>query len=136
MQLLEVYQCLCDLTRLRILALLNVTPLCVCHFQTVLKEDQVKISKHLSYLKKRGLVLSRRNANWMVYRLPVKQSPELIANLKCLQDGQTTEPVFVRDHRRLQKLLREDDRLQIACCVGDCTPVRLQKPKNGVTHVK
>ena len=56
MKLVQIYQCLCDETRLRLLNLLLQGPLCVCHFQRALDEPQVKISKHLSYLRTRGLV--------------------------------------------------------------------------------
>ena len=51
-ELIVIYQCLCDETRLRILNLLASTDqLCVCHFQRLLNKTQVQISKHLSYLK-------------------------------------------------------------------------------------
>jgi DNA-binding transcriptional ArsR family regulator len=59
--LVQIYQCFCDRTRLRILNLLCKTPLCVCHFQELLHEPQVKISKHLGYLKSRGLVEANRD---------------------------------------------------------------------------
>src|SRR5271170_3803545 len=85
-KLVSIYRCLCDETRLRILHLLSVRPLCVCHLQDVLREPQVKISKHLAYLKAQGMTESSRCRNWMIYRLPQKRSPELEANLRCLQD--------------------------------------------------
>ena len=47
-KLTDIYECFCDATRLRILRVLAQGPLCVCHFQAVLREPQVKISKHLS----------------------------------------------------------------------------------------
>ena len=103
MDLLQIYQCLCDLTRLRILNLLNQGPLCVCHFQTVLGERQVKVSKHLAYLRKRGLVETRRQGNWIIYRLPDGRPPELEANLRCLQDCIRENPVFKRDLARLRR---------------------------------
>ena len=71
MKLVKIYECLCDATRLRLLNLLLQGPLCVCHIQAVLGEPQVKISKHLGYLKARGLVTVRRQGNWMIYALPV-----------------------------------------------------------------
>jgi len=103
MELLRIYECLCDLTRLRILHLLSAGPLCVCHFQEVLDEPQVKISKHLAYLRERGLVEAEREGNWMIYSLPAKPSPELAANLACLQDCAREQPVFRRDLSRLKK---------------------------------
>ncbi|MFT3869907.1 MAG: metalloregulator ArsR/SmtB family transcription factor [Nibricoccus sp.] len=104
MNLIRIYECLCDRTRLRILALLDGGPLCVCHIQDILKEPQVKVSKHLAYLKTRGLVEAEREGNWMMYRLPPKPSRELRANLACLQDCVTEDPVFARDAAKLARL--------------------------------
>ena len=70
MDLIEIYQCFCDRTRLRILNLLTRSPLCVCHFQDILGEPQVKISKHLAYLRSRGMVATKREQNWIIYSLP------------------------------------------------------------------
>lgn len=107
MELIRIYQCLCDRTRLRLLHLLAQGPLCVCHFQSVLREPQVKISKHLAYLRERGLVESERRGNWVVYSLPEEPSRELAANLACLQDCAADEAVFRQDLARLKKLAPE-----------------------------
>lgn len=104
MELIKIYECLCDPTRLRLLNVLSQGPLCVCHFQTVLAEPQVKISKHLAYLRERGLVESERQGNWVIYGLPVKRSRELKANLACLQDCAAENAVFKRDLARLKKI--------------------------------
>jgi len=104
MELIQIYKCLCDVTRLRVLNVLAQGPLCVCHFQEILGEPQVKISKHLAYLRARGLVEVEREGNWMIYELPVKPSRELKANLACLQDCARENPVFQRDLARLKKL--------------------------------
>jgi ArsR family transcriptional regulator, arsenate/arsenite/antimonite-responsive transcriptional repressor len=102
--LVKIYECLCDMTRLRLLHVLTRGPLCVCHFQTVLQEPQVKISKHLAYLRARGLVEAERQGNWVIYALPEKSSRELRANLACLQDSVRENPVFQRDLARLKKI--------------------------------
>jgi ArsR family transcriptional regulator len=109
MDLIKIYECFCDPTRLRILHLLTQGPLCVCHFQDALDEPQVKISKHLAYLRGRGLVETERELNWVIYSLPKKRPPELEANLKCLQDCVQTLPAFKKDLRRLAVL-------KSACC--------------------
>lgn len=114
MSLIQIYQCLCDQTRLRILNLLSQGELCVCHFQDILGEPQVKISKHLAYLRTRGLVQSRKEANWMIYSLPAKQSPELAANLACLQDCVQSDPVFRKDLEKRRKM---------ACDIAENSPV-------------
>lgn len=104
MKLVRIYECLRDPTRLRLLNVLGAGPLCVCHFQEILREPQVKISKHLAYLRARGLVEVERAGNWMVYGLPAKPSRELAANLACLQDCARENPVFRRDLTRRRKL--------------------------------
>jgi len=109
MDLIEIYQCFCDRTRLRILHLLSKSPLCVCHFQEILDEPQVKISKHLAYLRERELVEVERDQNWMIYSLPRTVPAELEANLKCLQDCVQTDKVFARDLKNLATLRK-------SCC--------------------
>lgn len=109
MDLVQIYQCFCDRTRLRILHLLGESPLCVCHFQEILDEPQVKISKHLAYLRQRGMVVAEREQNWMIYSLPETRALELEANLKCLQDCVQTDKVFRRDLKKLATLKK-------SCC--------------------
>jgi len=118
MNLVQIYQCLCDETRLRILHLLQDGELCVCHFQEILNEPQVKISKHLSYLKKNGLVECRKEANWMVYRLPTKPSRELAANLACLQDCVVENDSFRRDAERRRRLVPKFVANSPICCAS------------------
>jgi ArsR family transcriptional regulator len=101
--LIEVYNCLCDETRLRIIHLLAQSPLCVCHIHDVLGLTQVAASKHLGYLRKRGLVEAKRHEQWMIYSLPATKSRELDWQLRCLQDCLPTHPVFRDDLRRLAK---------------------------------
>jgi ArsR family transcriptional regulator, arsenate/arsenite/antimonite-responsive transcriptional repressor len=102
-RLIEIYRCLCDETRLRILHLLTQKPLCVCHFQSILDLPQVAVSKHLAYLKQRGMVEATRHEQWMIYRLPKKASAELELQLRCLQDCVQSQPVFRKDLRQLKK---------------------------------
>ncbi|MGC3990702.1 MAG: metalloregulator ArsR/SmtB family transcription factor [Chthoniobacteraceae bacterium] len=120
MELVQIYQCLCEATRLRIIHLLTHGPLCVCHFQSLLEESQVKISQQLAYLRKHGMVEATRHANWMIYSLPARRSPELEANLKCLQDCAQTDPRFRADLRRLAKMKAESQwvasALETKCC--------------------
>lgn len=116
MALMKIYRCLCDETRLRILNLLTHGPLCVCHFQEVLHAPQVKISKHLAYLKKYACVESKRHQNWIVYSLPKHPSPQLEANLKCLQDCAQSEALFSADIRRLKRLQDSSTWSRSPCC--------------------
>lgn len=104
MDLVNIYGCFSDRTRLRILNLLDSGPLCVCHVQDVLSESQVKISRHLAYLRHHGLVETMRQGQWMIYRLPQKPSRELRANLACLKDCVQDDAEFRHDRARLERL--------------------------------
>ncbi len=114
MDLVRIYECLCERTRLRLLHVLAPGPLCVCHFQAVLRAPQVRISKHLAYLRSRGLVECERRGQRRMYRLPAHPSPELAANLACLQDCARENELFQRDLVRLRQLEPE-----IAACRAD-----------------
>jgi ArsR family transcriptional regulator len=121
MELVRIYQCLCEATRLRIIHLLTQGPLCVCHFQDILDESQVKVSQQLAYLRKNGLVEATRHGKWMIYRLPEHRSPELEMNLKCLQDCAQSDRRFREDLKRLAKIRKRTDWLEEAvrqetCC--------------------
>jgi ArsR family transcriptional regulator len=104
MKLVQIYRCLCDETRLRILHLLSQGPLCVCHFQDILKEPQVAVSKHLAYLRTHGLVHAQRHEKWMIYQLPKTAPVELDLQLRCLQDCVQSNPVFREDLKRLKTM--------------------------------
>jgi ArsR family transcriptional regulator len=119
--LVRIYQCLCDQTRLRILSLLGEGELCVCHIQDILDEPQVKVSKHLAYLRARGMVESRKEANWMIYRLPAKPSRELSANLACLQDCARENAQFRRDTGKRRRLGERTSADGAPCCTPYAT---------------
>ncbi len=120
MNLVRIYQCLCDRTRLRILNLLTAGPLCVCHFQEALREPQVKISKHLGYLRTRGLVVAEKRGTWVIYSLPARPGRDLAANLACLQDCAADDSTFRRDRARLQRMAPQV--AQSESC--GCRPIR------------
>ena len=119
MKLVQIYRCLCDETRLRILHLLTHGPLCVCHFQNILREPQVAISKHLAYLRANGLVTAQRHEKWMIYQLPEKAPAELDLQLRCLQDCVQTCPIFREDLKRLKKLKSECGWVERAVQTGE-----------------
>ena len=63
------FQALGDDTRLRLLNLMGDQEMCVCYFVEILRQPQPKISRHLAYLRKAGIVKSRRQGTWMHYRI-------------------------------------------------------------------
>lgn len=113
--LVEIYESLCDETRLRMAVLLLDGPLCVCHFQTILGISQVKTSRHLGYLRQRGLVDVTKNANWRIYRLPDNPDVLLARQIACLRECANDLPVHRRD-RKARKRIEADIFASTACC--------------------
>lgn len=112
LKLIQIYECLCDETRLRILNLLSITPLCVSHVQKVLQITQVKVSKHLTYMKVRGMVEATRCENRTFYSLTTEACPELQTNLKCLQDCSKEYSIFKEDLIRLKTIHQEANKIK------------------------
>lgn len=48
---------------------MNGKELCVCYFVEILGQNQPKISRHLAYLRRAGVVAARREGNWMHYKI-------------------------------------------------------------------
>lgn len=65
----SIYMALADQTRLRLLNLMRGQEVCVCFFTDVLGDSQPKISRHLAYLRKAGLVKARRDGKWVHYSI-------------------------------------------------------------------
>lgn len=64
-----LFKAFADPTRLRLLNLLRAGEVCVCDLVAVIDAPQPKISRHLAYLRRAGLVQVRRQGLWMYYRL-------------------------------------------------------------------
>ena len=65
----DFFKALADRTRLRVIHLLGGQELCVCSVVAALQTSQPKISRHLAYLRRAGLVSARREGKWMHYRI-------------------------------------------------------------------
>ena len=77
--LTNVYAALSDPTRLRMLALIAGGEICVCHIHDSLGVPQPTASRHLAYLRRAGLVETRRAGIWMHYRLATFSDPVIKA---------------------------------------------------------
>ncbi len=66
-----LFAALADRTRLRLLNLMDGKEVCVCYFVEILGQSQPKISRHLAYLRRAGIVAARREGKWMHYRIVV-----------------------------------------------------------------
>ena len=69
LDLAQFFAALSDRTRLRLLNLIRDGEVCVCFIAETLGTNNPKISRHLAYLKRAGLVAGRRDGKWMHYRI-------------------------------------------------------------------
>jgi ArsR family transcriptional regulator, arsenate/arsenite/antimonite-responsive transcriptional repressor len=111
----DLFSALADRTRLRLLNLMRDGEVCVCFFVEILKTNQPKISRHLAYLRRAGIVEARREGPWMHYRI-VEPPDEDAA--RVLRDVMT----WLGNDREMQ---RDRERLVKVCCAPQL-PVSIQ----------
>jgi len=80
--------------------------LCVCYFVEILEQGQPKISRHLAYLRRAGIVEARRDGKWMHYRIVM---PPSIGAAQILRQTLT----WLKEDRAMQA---DRMRLSKACC--------------------
>ena len=110
-RLAAMFRALSDESRLRIINLLvHSGELCVCDIQSIMGVTQTKVSRHLAYLKRVGLVSDRRKGLWMLYSIarPADQEQRLI--LESLGQMVRENPLALKDYRRLRSNVRQ------GCC--------------------
>lgn len=114
-QLELIFKALADRTRLRLLNLMAAGEVCVCFFVEVLGTNQPKISRHLAYLRRAGVVAARREGKWMHYRIT---TPENAHAARVFNEVMT----WLGEDRDMQK---DRARMSSICCAPRM-PVRLQ----------
>ncbi len=106
-----VLKALADRSRARILKLLEEHELCVCQIREVLDLRQSTVSKHLSILRKAGLVEDRRDGTWAFYALSRKRRSDFDqALLGLMRNWLNDDPVMQTDRTRLEEVLKIDVR--------------------------
>ena len=91
-------------TRLRLINLMGADELCVCFFVEVLKTNQPKISRHLAYLRRAGLVSDRKDGKWVHYGLAEPSEPNAARILREVLAWLKDDPEMRRDRERLVKV--------------------------------
>ena len=109
------FSALADKTRLRLLNLMGGDEVCVCFFVEILKINQPKISRHLAYLRRAGIVGARREGSWMHYRIVEPSDADAARVLK-------EALAWLAKDREMQ---RDRDRLLKVCCAPQL-PVSIQ----------
>lgn len=98
------FRALADRTRLRLLNLMAADEVCVCFFVEILKTNQPKISRHLAYLRRAGIVGARREGQWMHYRIVKPADADAARVLKDVMSWLASDPEMQRDRQRLVKI--------------------------------
>src|SRR5436190_18157488 len=98
------FRALADHTRLRLLNLLRSDEVCVCFFVEILKTNQPKISRHLAYLRRAGIVGARREGQWMHYRVVEPADADADRVLKDVKSWLANDKEMQRDRERLEKV--------------------------------
>lgn len=124
-ELETVLKALADTTRLRILGLLLTGEVCVCHIQASLKISQPKASRHLAYLRRTGLVATRRDGLWVHYRMAALPNAILETVHRTVQHTlrhvESVHKDLARLERRIGCCLPAEDAPQAFACCGDRT---------------
>ena len=101
-----LFRALADPTRLRLLNLIGDQEICVCYLVEILRMSQPKISRHLAYLRKAGIVAARREGKWMHYRIATPSDQVAARILRETMKHLSDKPEMKRDVSRLRS----------ACC--------------------
>ena len=110
-----LFKALADRTRLRLLNLMGADEVCVCFFVEVLGTNQPKISRHLAYLRRAGVVGVRREGKWMHYRIVTPSEPHAARVFTGVMEWLAEDREMRQDRARLERV----------CCAPQ-GPVRLQ----------
>lgn len=109
------FQALADRTRLRLINLMGDDELCVCFFVEVIEANQPKISRHLAYLRRAGLVNARREGKWIHYRVTEPSDEHAASVFREVRKWLAEDREMRHDRARLVKV----------CCAPQ-PPVQLQ----------
>lgn len=99
----QLFRAISDPIRLRILHLLSAGELCVGDLVTVLRVPQPTASRHLAYLRRIGLITSRKNSYWTFYALAPAESElrrRLLACLDADAEGRARDAVRLKAIRK------------------------------------
>lgn len=106
------FRALADRTRLRLINLMGDDEVCVCFFVEVIGSNQPKISRHLAYLRRAGIVAARRQGTWMHYRLVAPNDADAARVLAEVRAWLANDADMREDRSRLVRV----------CCAPDLPP--------------
>jgi ArsR family transcriptional regulator, arsenate/arsenite/antimonite-responsive transcriptional repressor len=120
------FSALSDRTRLRLLNLMQKDELCVCYFPEIIGTNQPKISRHLAYLRKAGLVSVRREWKWAHYRIVEPKNKRAAKVLREVLEWIKEDEEMQRDQQKLLNLCCVPVQQQPISIQGAPRPLRLE----------
>lgn len=111
------FAALADKTRLRLINLIGDEEVCVCFLVEVIGPNQPKISRHLAYLKRAGLVSVRKDWKWSHYRLVEPVNPNAVRVLREVRAWLEVDPAMQNDRKKM---------VNMCCAPAAKQPVRIQ----------
>lgn len=121
--LVTLFSALADRTRLRVLNLLSCGEVCVCYFVELLDESQPKVSRHLAYLRRAGVVNARRDGKWIHYSIARPADPTVAAVLDSTLAALERDKQMQRDRAALEKV----------CCASKLPETLANAPRPQLT---
>ncbi|HEX5081866.1 MAG TPA: metalloregulator ArsR/SmtB family transcription factor [Blastocatellia bacterium] len=111
----KFFVALSDRNRLRLINLMDDDEVCVCFFVEILKMPQPRVSRHLAYLRRAGIVEARREGKWMHYRIVPPPEEGAARIFQEVREYLAADPDMRQDRARLVKV-----------CCAPALPVQLQ----------
>jgi ArsR family transcriptional regulator len=105
-ELIKVLDALSDETRLRMVNLLSGGELCVCEIMQALDISQTRASRNLGILRDAGLLVDRREGQWVHYSLSREALTVYSSMLQLLNKSLAREEITLKDKERLSRALR------------------------------
>ena len=113
-QAIQFFQLLSDETRLRCLMLMQQEgELCVCELTHALNVIQPKISRHLASLRDAGVVIDRRQGQWIYYQIHPELPKWALKVIKTTATNVADQKSFNKDYEILKAM---PNRPGVACC--------------------
>lgn len=106
-----MFRAFADPIRLRIMNVVQDGELCVCDLVEIIGAPQPTVSRHLSYLRRAGLLKVRQVRSWNFYDLAQPRSAFHSKMLECLATCYTAVPEMTQDRSRSRQLRRRG-----GCC--------------------
>ena len=108
MRLDKTFKALADKSRIRILKMLEVKPMCVCEMTHILGFAQSSVSRHLGILRDAGFINADKDGLWVNYSLVSSTDDALATIITGLRRWGNDDPQIAQDREKARTVKREE----------------------------